>query len=356
MNFEFDEDQTMIEAMVERFVSDRYPAGVREMTTKLRADENWSLLAELGILSGLFSAEEGGLGGGPVEIMILLRAMGRGLSTDPVLEQALLPGKILAAAGSETQKADWLLPLMSGERRLGTALVERCGRWSPALVETHIVGSHVHGIKSFATGEVDGWIVSALHNGEPVLGLVRADADGVTQRHYRRVDGAVAAEVSFDGAAVEILPGDLRSIDGALDLARLGASAEMIGLVDRVFEATLDYVRTRRQFGAAIGSFQAIQHRLADLYGKIELARSQMLRAATATSDASPRAIAAAKAHVSEVAVRVAEESIQLHGGMGASDELDIGAALKRILVLSTLLGDAEHEVRRYNTLMRMAG
>lgn len=356
MNFELDEDQTMIEATVERFVSDRYPPGVRESATKARADENWSLLAELGILAGLFSPEDGGLGGGSTEIMIILKTLGRGLVVEPVLEQGLLAGGILAAGGSEAQKAEWLSPLLAGERRLGVAFTEPGGRWSLEPVETRIEDARVNGTKSFASGDVDGWIVSALDNRTPVLGLVRADDVGVTQRSYRRVDGAILAEIKFENAAVDRLPGALSSVEDALDRARLGATAEMVGLIDRVFASTLDYVRTRRQFGAAIGSFQAIQHRLADLYGQIELARSQLLRAVTAATDDRPCAIAAAKAQVSAVAIRTAEESIQLHGGMGASDELDIGAALKRILILSTLLGDAAHEVRRYNALMREAG
>lgn len=359
VNFELDDDQAMIKATVERFVEDRYGPGSR---TAWRAEpnaystENWALLADLGILAAPFSVEDGGMGGGPVEIMVIMRALGRGLVVEPVLAEALLAGGLLATAGDEAQKAEWLAPLMAGNRHLGVALTEQGARWSLENVETRVGSSGLSGVKSFASGAVDGWIVSALKAGEPALFLVRADAAGIEQRPYRLIDGSWAAEVRFTDVVAQplsALASELPSaVARALDLTRLGAAAEMTGLMDNMFDGTLDYVRQRRQFGAAIGSFQAIQHRLADLYARVELARSQLLRATMARPEDLPRAVAAAKAHISEAAIRVGEEAIQLHGGMGTTEELDIGSALKRVLALSTLLGDAAHETRRYNAMM----
>lgn len=355
MNFELDDDQTMIKATVERFVEDRYAPGSRAAwlaEPNAYSTANWKLLAELGVLAAPFAVEDGGMGGGPVEIMTIMRALGRGMVVEPVVNDVLLAGGILALAGDGRQKSEWLGPLMAGDRHLGVALAEKTGRWSLDRIETRVTRAGLSGQKSFATAPVDGWIVSAMKEDAPALFIVAADAPGVEQRRYRRVDGSWAAEVRFTDVVADPLGCGLVEVASALDLARLGATAEMTGLMDSMFETTLDYVRQRRQFGAAIGSFQAIQHRLADLYGRVELARSQLLRATMAKPADRPAAIAAAKAHVSEAAIKVGEEAIQLHGGMGTTEELNIGSALKRVLALSVMLGDSGHEIRRYNAMV----
>ncbi|MCG6120586.1 MAG: acyl-CoA dehydrogenase [Blastomonas sp.] len=359
VNFELDDDQRMMQTLVERFVADRYGPGKRAAYCAMErgySPDNWAVLAETGVLALPFPVEDGGLGGGAVEIVTIMEAMGRGMVAEPYLVEILLAGRLLAATGSDEQKAAWIAPLMAGERHLGLAFAEHTSRWSLDRLETRMTTDGIVGAKTFVPGNVDGYIVTALAaDGGLGLYLVDANAAGIARRDYRLVDGTVASEVRFEKVAADQLDGGLAVLAGLIDEARLAACAEMIGIAGTAFETTLDYVRQRRQFGVAIGSFQALQHRLADLYAGLEQGRSHLFRAALSNPQDRPAAIAAAKAYISTMSVYLGEECIQFHGGMGVSNDLDIGQGHKRLLLLATLFGDADHDLERYNEIRQAA-
>nr|WP_281374184.1 acyl-CoA dehydrogenase [Sphingobium fontiphilum] len=201
-------------------------------------------------------------------------------------------------------------------------------------------------------------LVSALDDagGGSVL-LVEAGSAGVSRVHYRLVDGSVASDIRFDNAVGKPLQRGGAALAVVLDQSRLAIAAELMGLMTRIFDATVDYVKTREQFGQPIGRFQAIQHRLADCYALVELSRSQLYRAAAQMpgTDAAHAAIVGAKAFISSSATTVAEEAVQLHGGIGTTEELMVGQAFKRVLLLTRLLGDVDHDLRSYTQCRQAA-
>lgn len=352
MNFELNDDQRMIENLVERFAADRYGPGRRAAFRALPcgfSSENWKLMGELGILALL--AGEADDGGGPVETLAVMQALGRALVVEPVLSEVVVAGRLLAASARSALKRRWLEPLVAGEAHLGFAFAEPCARYALDQPSAAFEGGRLSGRKIQAPHGAGAYVVTALEDSEPRLFLVTSDPENMSARPYRLADGSTACELTFDGAAAEPLGLGLREIAPVLDRARLAATAEMLGIIEFAFAATLDYVKTRRQFGAAIGSFQAVQHRLADLYALKEQARSLLYRAALASAPEAATAVAAAKAYVSRAALRLTEEAIQLHGGMGVSSELEVGSALGRVLVLASLFGDPEHETARYSAL-----
>ncbi|HET8612922.1 MAG TPA: acyl-CoA dehydrogenase [Sphingomonas sp.] len=368
MNFDLDDEQVMLRDMVARFMAERSSPADRtsvRLTPAGFSGDNWRAMGELGLLGLPFAAEQGGMGGGPIELMVVMEQLGRGLAAEPYLFDLILAGRLLDRAGSESQREAWLPGIISGERRLALAHGERAARYNPLFVQCratrHKGGATLDGVKTFvlAGSGADAFLVSAREHGGPdqpeglSLYLVRADAAGLDRRDYRLVDGSAACELHLRDVPGEPLEGGADALLAAFDEARVAACAEMIGIMALLFETTLDHLRTRKQFGQPIGSFQAVQHRMADLYAALEQSRSHLYRAALVADEDAPTAIAGAKSFISAAAVRLGEECIQFHGGMGTSDELIIGRGHKRILLLATLLGDSESELGRYVGLMK---
>lgn len=363
MNFELEEDQLLLKNLTEQFVSDRYDLDKRsayQQSTSGFSRENWELLGELGLLALPFAEADGGLGGGMVEIITVMETLGRGLVAEPLLGDLLLSGALIAEAGAETQKAEWLPRIMSGNARVALAHFEHEARFNldhvGARSGADSGGFRIDGEKTLvlAGADADAYLVSARDGEDIYFHIVPADASGLQRRDYRLVDGSVASELRLLSVpAAERLEGGMAAFAHIVDRARVAASAEMVGIMSMLFETTLDYVRTRKQFGAAIGSFQAVQHRLADLYAALEQSRSQLYRAALANGSGEDRARAAAgaKSYISAQAVRLGEECIQFHGGMGTSDELIVGHGHKRLLLLATLFGDIDSELARFNAM-----
>lgn len=367
MNFDLTEDQSLLKAAVERFVTDRYGGDI-ERRRGYRAEpsgfsaENWRMLADLGLLGLTLPEDVGGLGGGRVELITAFEALGRGLVVEPVLD-ALVAGALLGRAGTAAQRADWLPRLIAGEGRLALAHPEAAARFNLAHVATTARaagdGFVLTGEKTAVLGgaDADGLIVSARLKGglrdRDGIGffLVPGDAAGVHRRGYRIADGGVAAEVVLRDVAVPggaRLAGGLDALENVAALARLAACAEMLGLAGLLLDATVGYAKTRQQFGQPLGKFQVLAHRLTDAYVAVEQARGQVLRAALSSEDGLARAAAAAKAFVTEAAMSVAHTAVQVHGGMGVTDELAVGHALKRIRVLALTFGDAEAALADY--------
>ncbi len=358
MDFALSGEQEMLKSLVERYVADHYAGTQRAAYRALPRgydDANWALLASLGLLALPFDEAFGGMGGGVVELITVLQAFGHGLVVDPVLDEIVIAGGLLQAAGTLTQKEHWLPKIIAGEAHAALAYAEHATRYRLDLSQTRFAAGRLSGAKSLVPAHADLLIVTAEESGTQGLYLVQANAAGLTQRTYRLVDGSAACELHFDNVSAELMQAGLEALEDTALMARMAASAEMVGLMGRLFDATLEHVRARHQFGTPIGSFQAIQHRLADVYASLELARSHLIRCALAPAGEREAAIHAAKSYISASAIRLGEECIQFHGGMGVSDELPIGHAHKRILVLAQVFGDADRELVRYNQICRAA-
>jgi len=317
------DEQVMVRDMVRRFLTDRYDAA--SMGKGPMASEDWRALGELGLFALLLPERAGGMGGGAAEVMIIAEELGRALAITPLAEGVVLCGQALAQGDVASR---WGELLVRGEAILAFA---RGG-----IVED--------GRLSGSAGIVrDGMAASAFIVVPETGGalLIEADAAGVHRRPVRLVDGSIAAEVRFEAAPAALLGLSGMALANAVALAELAIAAEMVGAMGTLLDLTVDYVRQRKQFGKPIGSFQVIQHRCARLYTLLEQSRSMVLKAALAEDEARQGAVAAAKAYVGDAALRLAEDCVQLHGGMGVTDELAVGRGLRRVLLLSRLFGGA---------------
>ena len=348
MNFDLSEDEQMLKALAERFVADRYDmdrrrayqAGDRGYST-----DNWTLLAELGLVAAPFDTEDGGAGLDATAIAVLFEALGKGLVVEPLIENVLVAGRLFAATAPAALREQWLEDVVAGRRRIALAEIEFGGRDEKSWVETRVIDDdHLTGEKSVvpAAGGVDGFIVTARRSGAAGdaagigLWFVAAGTPGLTVRHWRLADGSVVASLSLDGVSAVPLDGGPDALGANSPLASLARSAEAIGIMQRLLDETLEYLRTRQQFGVALGSFQAIQHRMATQYAALEQARALVeVAIVSAASTRFASAVDGARAFIAEASLTFGHEMIQFHGGMGVSDELSIGHAHKRLLVLS---------------------
>lgn len=360
MNFDLSEEQRLLRDLIEKFAADRYDAAKRLAYVR-EADgfsrQNWMTLAEMGVLAFPFDEADGGFGGGPIELITIMEALGKAVAAEPLLSVIVMGAGAIARGGSADQREQWLPLVASGHAIVALAHSERDARFGQRPVMTRASraggGALLTGAKQMilSGGSADALVVSALEaDGTVGLYLIDVDAAGLERRGYRLTDGSAACDVVLRSVAAEPLAGGGAMLDALLDDARLAICAEMLGLMTMMFDATLDYIKTRSQFGQPIGAFQAIQHRMAGNYSRLELSRSQLYRAAAQDlGDAGrPAAIAAAKAYISGCAMTLGEDAIQLHGGIGTTEELLVGQAFKRVMLLASLLGDSDWETRRY--------
>lgn len=355
MNFDLSPDQQMFEEAATRFAAAvDVPArhklrGAAEGYDRSR----WQEAAALGLLALPVAEEGGGLGGSLVDLVVVAQALGRANAADPWLEDAALPLPLLAGAGGEVAEQ-----ALTGEVIAALASAEPDGRYrlEPRSTQLERQGDRLvlTGSKTFVLGGAlaDVLLVTARLEGDLRLVVVRADAIGVERRPYRIIDGSMAAEITFGGVT---LPADAllkttgEQFEAAIATTRLLAAAEMTGLASRLLDDTLCYVREREQFGVPIGSFQAVQHRLVDCYAMLEQCRSMVWSAALAErEDDWQRQVAGAKAFVAARAEHIGREAIQLHGGMGVTDELAVGHAVKRVVLLARLFGDVDSDLQTY--------
>ncbi|MEY4501387.1 MAG: hypothetical protein RIS52_1277 [Pseudomonadota bacterium] len=346
VNFDLSQDEEMLKAVAERFVADRYDGERRRAAlcqpTGFCAD-NWTLLGDLGLIAMAFDAESGGLSASATDLAIVFEALGHGLVVEPLIEAILVAGKIFESHAAPALKQEWMDDLVNGKRRLALAHREARSRGNPAWVETHAIhtvdGWRLSGTKQMVRAGVgaDALIVSARTSGAfgdaegIMLFLVAANASGMTSTPYRVIDGTVACEISLHDVATEPLGAGLSAIMNAESKANIARCAEAVGIMEMLFATTIDYLRTRTQFGVPLGSFQALQHRMVAQYAVIEQARSLLYLAVMSGGDA----IAGARAFICDASVTLGHEMIQLHGGMGVTDELIIGHGHKRLMMLS---------------------
>lgn len=376
MNFEHTEDRRMLADTLNRFVAEQY--GFDKRNAIAYGDEGmdqklWRQFAELGAIGALFSEEDGGFGGAGFDVAVVFEALGRGLVVEPFLG-TLMVGRALAAAGTEAQK-ERIATLIDGSTVVALAHDEPGAHYELSRVDARAMrsanGWTLSGAKAVVLqGEqVQLLLVSARTSGavdseEGIsLFLVPAHATGVTCRGYCRIDGGRAAEFTFD--KVQLGSDALLGAEGegfaTLELAVgwgvLALCAEALGAMEVAKRDTLEYLQTRKQFGVVIGSFQALQHRMADVLLEVEQSRSAVINAAAAM-DADrverERTLSAAKFSIGRIGALVSEESIQMHGGIGMTWELPLSHYAKRLVMVDHELGDEDHHLERFSALGRI--
>ena len=376
MNFEHTEERRMLADSLNRFIADQYGIETRNRTAATEqgySTEMWEKFAELGVIGALLREEDGGFGGGGFDIAVVFEALGRGLVLEPVLGSAVLAAEAISFAGNAEQKAV-LEEIAAGATIATFAHDEPNTHYELARVQTTARREGdawvLDGVKAVvqAAEQANVFVVSARTSGEVgsedgiSLFLVPQGAPGVSIRGTPTMDGGRVADVTF--ANVQLSEAALLGEEGkgyatlerAVGRGILALCAEAVGAMEAAKEATLDYLRTRKQFGVPIGSFQALQHRMADLLLEIEQARSTVINAAAAL-DADritrERALSAAKMSIGRIGTLVAEECIQLHGGIGMTWELPMAHFAKRLVLIDHQLGDEDHHLERYIALGR---
>ncbi len=379
MNFELSEEQTMLRDSLRRYVENEYGFEARRALLEREGGcsrAHWNTYAEMGWLGVGLPEAVGGYGGSLIDSAIVAEEFGRGLVAEPYAASVVQAARLLLLGG-DARAAELLAQLISGETFYAVAHAEPAARGRGAWMETRAVaadgGYVLSGSKSLVHGggAADHYLLSARSDGadDDAAGLslfrLGRDTPGLILREYRLVDGSRAADLVLEQVRVpaDALLGVAGSahaaITGALAAATVASCAEMVGAMDQALWITRDYLRTRKQFGVAIGSFQALQHRMADMYMALEQARSACYRglALAEHADAATRdhAVSAAKAQVGRCAQYVAAQAVQLHGGIGVTNEYSIGHYFKRLLVLEADYGSSAYHVGRIAQSLRAA-
>jgi alkylation response protein AidB-like acyl-CoA dehydrogenase len=367
MNFTFTEEQTQLRDTLRRYLAKEYAFDRRReiiASPPGTSAEVWGQFADLGILALPFREEDGGLGGSPTDTMLVMEELGRALVVEPYLSTVILAGGIIARAGSPAQREAILPGIAAGELRLALAHGEAQARFALDDVATTARRDGdswvLDGAKAMVRdGEgADQLLVSARSDAGISLFLVPGNAEGLDRQGHRTHDGGRVAEVTLKGvrvpadALVGAEGGGLGLVETATDRGIAALCAEAVGAMEVLIALTLEYVKTRKQFGVAIGSFQVLQHRLADMVLELELARS-ITYLATAKLDVADgperrKAISGAKFLVGRAARTVGQEAVQLHGGMGVTDELATGHYFKRLTLINASFGDRDHHLERF--------
>jgi len=372
MDFDFNDDELQLRDAVRRWVDRAYTFERRRAIVAAGgfSPDAWAALADLGLL-GLGTAEEdGGLAMGPVAAMVAMEELGRGIVLEPVAAVGLVAAALLAA-GPAALRAEWAPRLAAGQARIVLAHQERAARYRLAQVQTtaRALGDGrwvVSGAKSLVpiADQADAFVVPARIGGAPdgtdgiALFLVAQGGAGVATRAYGLQDGSRAAELALDDAAATLLCDAGPAFDlleRAVDIGIAALAAEAVGAMDKLFELTVDYLNTRRQFGVPIGSFQALRHRVADMKMQLELARSMSYFATLRLGDAAPvrrRAIAQAKVQLGQSMRFVGQQAIQLHGGIGCTDEYLASHYFKRLTTMELQFGDTLHHLGEVSARM----
>src|SRR6201996_2858939 len=372
MDFDLSEEQRLLKESVDGLLNDAYDFDARKKYMKEQGGwsrDIWSKLAEQGLLGLPFSEQDGGFGAGGVETMIVMEALGKALLLEPYLATVVIGGGFLRHGGSAEQKAAHIPGIIDGSKTFGFAQLEKNSRYDLADVTTT------------AKKKGDGWVIDGekfvVLNGEAAdtfvvtartkggqrdasgigVFLVPANAKGIAKKGYPTQDGLHGADVTFTGVEIsaDAVIGDpengLPLIERVVDEARTALCAEAVGLMDESLKATVDYLKTRKQFGVAIGTFQSLQHRAADMFVALEQARSMAMFATMACDfeDAKERAnaVAAAKVQIGKSGKFVGQQSIQLHGGIGMTMEAQIGHYFKRLTMIENTFGDTDYHLRR---------
>ncbi|HXZ52104.1 MAG TPA: acyl-CoA dehydrogenase [Burkholderiales bacterium] len=379
MNFDYSEEQQLLADSIRRFIAKDYDFEARKKIVASRqgaSEEVWKTFAEMGLLGIPFAPEQGGFGGGATDLMSAMEAIGEGLVVEPFLATVGLAAQLVARGGSDAQKKALLPAVIEGRLKMAFAHTENGARYDLARVAATAKKAGgvwlLDGEKRIVLGAplADKLVVSARTSGKATdaqgisLFLVDRAAAGVGLRPYTTLDEMRAADVTLKGVEVgadALLGregGALALIEEAVDFATALVCAEAVGAMKQANDATLEYLKTRKQFGVPIGTFQALQHRMVDMVIAAEQARS-MAYLACAKVDGEKNArerarlVSAAKVKIADACRHVSQESIQLHGGMGMSEELKVSHTFRRLTMIAQQFGDAEHHLTRFAALDR---
>jgi alkylation response protein AidB-like acyl-CoA dehydrogenase len=355
MNFDYSEEQQLLADSVRRLLAKDYDFEARKKivaSAEGYSPQVWSKFAEMGLTALPLSPDYGGFGGGAVDLMGVMEAFGEALVVEPLVPTLL--GALLVAKGGSAELKQAILPAVAeGKMKLAFAHAEPGSRYSLSATKTRANAATLEGVKSAVVGApmADKLVVSAQGG---VLALIdRGDAQ---IKSLRTLDEMVAGDVSFNSSKAILLKGGTELIEEAIDFATALACAEAAGAMKFACDTTLEYLKTRKQFGVPIGTFQALQHRIVDLYIAQEQARSMAcLACSKMDSSENPadraRAVSAAKIKIADNARLVSQEAVQLHGGMGMSEELKVSHTFRRLTVLAQQYGDADHHLERFASL-----
>ena len=375
MDFSLSEEQQLLKDSITQFVDKDYLFDVRQKNIKSElgySSDFWKTFADLGCLGMPFSEADGGYDGGPIDLMVIMESLGRGLVVEPYIPNVVLAGGLISRLGNEEQKTNFLPKIISGEIQMSLAFAEPQSRFNLSDVittakkdgENYILDGYKAVVMNGPSS--DTLIVVARTSGTQLdekglsLFLVDPSAKGVSLRNYSNVDGSKASEVTLEGVEVSTssLLGDEGNIysvlEEVIDLATLAISAEAVGIMEKMNEITLEYTKTREQFGETLSSFQALQHRMVDTFMAYEQTKSLLLMCAaklTDKADDATKAVSALKYQVGIAAKQVGEESVQLHGGMGVTDETNIGHFFKRLTTIRAIFGNTDYHLKRYSAL-----
>ena len=376
MDFAYNDEQRLLADSVGRWLDTgyRFEDFRRFAADSTQARTNWTRMAELGLLSVNIAEADGGLGGGPIETLLVMQAFGRALVVDPYVGTAVMAVALINAEPSSARRRDLLQQVGEGTCRISLAALEPEGRYDLSHVHTAAVanagGFALSGKKAVVLhgDSADRLIVSARTAGASPqrhgisLFLIDAHAAGITIRGFPTIDGQRAAEIEFDDVRIgsDALLGELHTgietLEWAVDRGIAALCAEAVGAMEKLLELTAEHLRTRKQFGQPIGRFQALQHRIADMAIALEQARSMALFAAAKIEEPSQverrRAISAAKVMIGRCGRLVGQQAVQLHGGMGMTDEMPIGYFFKRLTAIDMSWGNVEHHVELYGDLL----
>ncbi|GAA4376308.1 acyl-CoA dehydrogenase family protein [Nocardioides caricicola] len=355
MDFTYDDEQQALREAVRGLVGKAYSDYENRRRTVGEdpgfSDKVWQQLAEMGVLGLPFEEQYGGMGAGPIEVGIVAQELGRVLAPEPFLTSVVLAGGLVAAAGSAEQKETLLGGLASGETLLTFAHAEPGSRWSASAADVTASGGSLNGVKEPVVqgARADVLIVSAALEGGGT-GLFVVDGSATERTSYPTHDGGRAAKVTFSGTAATPLGdgGDATAVIArVLDSARIAACNEAVGLMEVALEMTASYLKSRKQFGVTLNTFQALTFRSADMYVSLELARSLATWATMVLAEDGDTAVAASRAslQVSRAGRHIGQEAIQLHGGIGVTAEYAIGNYTSRLTALDHLLGDGNHHL-----------
>ncbi|MCH8257188.1 MAG: acyl-CoA dehydrogenase family protein [Proteobacteria bacterium] len=377
MDFSFSEEQSLLQDSIQRFIQKSYTFEERQkliQTEEGFSRDNWATFAELGWLGLPFTEEDGGFGGTPVDTMIMLEEFGKGLVVEPYVPTVVMAGTAIAEGASAELKENLLAEIIAGSKLAALAFVEPQARFNLADVTTTATskdgGYIINGFKGVVLGgpSADVLVVPARTDGEQkdeagiTLFLVDAESNGVSRRNYPTIDGLRASEITFENVSVAAtsiigeLGGGLAILEKSIDYAILAVGAEAVGAMEVLYKTTVEYCKVREQFGQPIGKFQVLQHRMVDMFIEHEQSKSLLYMAAMRLdegySPAARKAVSALKVQIGKGGKFVGQNAVQLHGGMGMTDELNVGHYFKRLTAIETLFGNVDYHLKKYASIV----
>ena len=377
MDFSNTEEQQMLQESVQKFVYKNYDFDTRNQiiaSEKGFSQENWDLFAELGWLTVPFKDDDGGFGGSAVDLAVMMEEFGKAMLVEPFIATAVLSGGVISGQGSAEQKAELLPKIMEGKLQLACAYSEQGSRFNLVNIKTSatVEGDTVvlNGSKTAVLNGSNAEILlvavresGAATDSEGIsVFMVDASSAGVSIQSFTNMDGKKSAEISFKDVSVPIsrrlgASGSASKVlQDSVDRATLAVSAEAIGAMESLLHKTVEYSKTRKQFGTAIGTFQALQHRMADMFIECQLARSILIMAAMKLDSGEDalektKSVSAAKSRIGRAIQKVGQDAIQIHGGIGMTEELDVGHLFKSVTAAEIMFGNTDYHTQRFASL-----